>query len=218
MVPRVYTQLREGWISHHASLLVVEAAAENMYRILGDENLTTGIGGYDSWKDPTRPFQPREQFLLQIREAIARKLKQRENQLKRAMLDPGKFCLVWEQIPGPGAFEIRQEQVLENARRAARSGLVCAISITDNPGGNPAIATDILCAEIRKAGIDPLVHIAFRDRNRNQAESLLFQLAALDINNVLILTGDYPSNLGFTGKSKPVLISTRSTGSGSSRK
>ena len=110
MVPRVYTQLREGWISHHVSLLVVEAAAENMYRILGDENLTTGIGGYDSWKNTTRPFQPREQFLLQIREAIARKLKQRENQLKRAMLDPGKFCLVWEQIPGPGAFEIRQEQ------------------------------------------------------------------------------------------------------------
>ena len=29
-------------------------------------------------------------------------------------------------------------------------------------------------------------------------------MAALDINNVLILTGDYPSSLGFTGKSKPV--------------
>ena len=78
------------------------------------------------------------------------------------------------------------------------------VSITDNPGGNPAIATDILCSEIRKLGIEPLVHVAFRDKSRNQAESLLFQLAALDINNVLILTGDYPSNLGFTGKSKPV--------------
>jgi methylenetetrahydrofolate reductase (NADPH) len=99
---------------------------------------------------------------------------------------------------------MRQELVLENAWKAARSGAVCAISITDNPGGNPAIATDILCAEIRKAGIEPLVHIAFRDRSRNQAESLLFQLAALDINNVLILTGDYPSSQGFTGKSKPV--------------
>ena len=120
------------------------------------------------------------------------------------MLNPDRFCLVWEQIPGPGAFEIRQEIVLENARKAARSEKVCAISITDNPGGNPAIATDILCAEIRKTGIEPLVHIAFRDRSRNQAESLLFQLAALDINNVLILTGDYPSSLGFTGKSKPV--------------
>ncbi len=87
---------------------------------------------------------------------------------------------------------------------SSTSRMICAISVTDNPGGNPAIATDILCAEIRKAGIEPLVHIAFRDRSRNQAESLLFQLAALGINNVLILSGDYPSSLGFTGKSKPV--------------
>ena len=48
------------------------------------------------------------------------------------------------------------------------------------------------------------MHIAMRDKSRNQAESLLFQLTALDIHNVLMLTGDYPSNLGFTGKSKPV--------------
>jgi len=205
MVPRVYTQLREGWISHHSSLLVVEAkTAENSYRIVGDESPIVGISGYELWKDSAAPFQPLKQFLPHMKEAIARKLKEKENHLKRAMLDPDKFCLIWEQIPGPGAFEIRQELVLENARKAAGSGLVCAISITDNPGGNPAIATDILCAEIKKAGIDPLVHIAFRDRNRNQAESLLFQLAALDINNVLILTGDYPSNLGFMGKSKPV--------------
>jgi len=108
---------------------------------------------------------------------------------RNAMQDPDDFCLVWEQIPGPGAFEMRQEIVLENARKAAESRKACAISITDNPGGNPAIATDILCAEIRKSGIEPLVHVAFRDRSRNQAESLLYQLAALGIHNVLILTG-----------------------------
>src|SRR5690606_9152781 len=136
--------------------------------------------------------------------ALAEKLAARGNPFRRAMTDPDKFCLVWEQIPGPGAFETRQELVLENARQAAASGKVCAVSITDNPGGNPAIATDILCAEIRKSGVEPLVHIAMRDRSRNQAESLLFQLAALAVHNVLVLTGDYPSNLGFMGKSKPV--------------
>jgi methylenetetrahydrofolate reductase (NADPH) len=112
--------------------------------------------------------------------------------------------LIWEQIPGLGAFELRQENVLENARKAAQGGKVCAVSITDNPGGNPAIATDVLCAEILKLGVEPIVHIAFRDRNRNQCESLLYQLAALGINNLLVLTGDYPSNRGFTGTSKPV--------------
>jgi methylenetetrahydrofolate reductase (NADPH) len=204
-VLRLYGELREGWISHHASLLIVELNhADNSHRILGDENLAMSIGNYGLCKGSIGEFQPLEYLVPRLREAIARKLSQRENRLKNSMLDPDRFCLVWEQIPGPGAFEMRQEVVLENARKAARSGMVCAISITDNPGGNPAIATDILCAEIKKSGIDPLVHIAFRDRSRNQAESLLFQLAALDINNVLILTGDYPSSLGFTGKSKPV--------------
>jgi methylenetetrahydrofolate reductase (NADPH) len=163
-----------------------------------------GVGDFTFLAGTAGTFLAAENLLPELSKTIARKLSERENRLKRAMLNPDKFCLVWEQIPGPGAFETRQETVLENARKAARSEKVCAISITDNPGGNPAIATDILCAEIRKTGIEPLVHIAFRDRSRNQAESLLFQLAALDINNVLILTGDYPSSLGFTGKSKPV--------------
>jgi methylenetetrahydrofolate reductase (NADPH) len=204
-VSKLYRDLRDGWISHHASMLVVELNLHNnTYRILSDENLMMGIGEYAFLTGAASPFLPSDDLLPRLKETIARKLKARENKLKNAMLDPSGLCLIWEQIPGPGAFEMRQELVLENARKAARDGAVCAISITDNPGGNPAIATDILCAEIRKAGIDPLVHIAFRDRSRNQAESLLFQLAALDINNVLILTGDYPSNLGFTGKSKPV--------------
>jgi methylenetetrahydrofolate reductase (NADPH) len=163
-----------------------------------------GIGEYAFVTGSASPFLPVEDLLPRLKEVIAKKMKARGNQFKNSMQDPEKFCLVWEQIPGPGAFEMRQEIVLENARKAARSGKVCAISITDNPGGNPAIATDILCAEIKKAGIEPLVHIAFRDKSRNQAESLLFQLAALDIHNILILTGDYPSTMGFKGKSKPV--------------
>jgi methylenetetrahydrofolate reductase (NADPH) len=204
-VSKLYTDLREGWISHHASLLVIEFnTAENTHRILSDENLEMRIGDHAFLKGTAGAFLPAERLLPGLQEILAKKLRQRENKFKNSMLNPDRFCLVWEQIPGPGAFELRQELVLENARKAARSRMVCAISITDNPGGNPAIATDILCAEIRKSGIEPLVHIAFRDRSRNQAESLLFQLAALDINNVLILTGDYPSSLGFKGRSKPV--------------
>ena len=201
----LYRKLRDGWISHHASLLIVETNdSENTFRILGEENLTMSIGEYAFWSGPATPFLPAEHFLPRLTEAIARNLKARENRFKNAMLSPDTFCLVWEQIPGPGAFEMRQETVIENARKAAHSGKVCAISITDNPGGNPAIATDVLCAEILKVCIEPLVHIAMRDKSRNQAESLLFQLTALDIHNVLMLTGDYPSNLGFKGKSKPV--------------
>jgi methylenetetrahydrofolate reductase (NADPH) len=201
----LYRELRDGWISHHASVLIVELnESGNAFRILSDENLSMSIGENTFSPGSASSFLPAGDFIYKLNEVIAQKLKARENRFKNSMLNPERFCLVWEQIPGPGAFEMRQELVMENARKAARSGKVCAISITDNPGGNPAIATDILCAEILKAGIEPVVHIAMRDKSRNQAESLLFQLTALDINNVLMLTGDYPSDLGFLGKSKPV--------------
>jgi methylenetetrahydrofolate reductase (NADPH) len=203
-VSQLYRDLKEGWISHHASMLIIELKTrENTFRILSDETRIMETGAYASMGSAGL-FQPMQNLLPRLKEIIDQNLKDRENHFRKSMMDPDRFCVVWEQIPGPGAFEMRQEITLENARKAARSGKICAISITDNPGGNPAIATDILCAEIRKSGIEPLVHIAFRDRSRNQAESLLFQLAALDIHNVLILTGDYPSNAGFSGTSKPV--------------
>jgi methylenetetrahydrofolate reductase (NADPH) len=204
-VSKVYRDLREGWISHHASIFVVEIDRyKNTHRILSDENLRMELGAYAFREGVDCPPLPIDTLVPLLKAAITESLESRENHFKNAMLDPKDFCLVWEQIPGPGAFEMRQEMVLENARKAAASRKACAISITDNPGGNPAIATDILCAEIRKSGIEPLVHIAMRDRSRNQAESMLFQLAALAIHNVLLLSGDYPSDLGFTGKSKPV--------------
>jgi methylenetetrahydrofolate reductase (NADPH) len=200
-----YRELREGWISRHSTLIWVEAdASGRTYRILGDENLNSGIGNKFFQIGKTSPSLSGESLAGELKEIITQKLGKRENGLRASILDSGCFCLTWEQIPGLGAFEIRQELVLENARKAAEGGKVCAISIVDNPGGNPAIATEILCSEIHKLGIEPMVHLAFRDRNRNQVESLLYQLAALDINNLLILTGDYPSNIGFEGTARPV--------------
>jgi methylenetetrahydrofolate reductase (NADPH) len=202
---RFYQQLREGWISRHASLIMVELDRDvDTCRILSDEDLKVGIGEYTFLAGETNSLFSAEYFLGRLRELILKKMEQRENKLKRSILDSQSFCITWEQIPGPGAFEARQELVLENARLAAAGGKICAISIVDNPGGNPAIATEILCSEIRRFGIDPMVHLAFRDRNRNQIESLLYQLAALDINNLLVLSGDYPSTTGFAGTSKPV--------------
>ncbi len=195
-VEKFYHQLKTGWISQHSALLVVEH----------DEHGTDGSGRQEiAFERSDRIIaKSTEEILAGLKEVIEKKLEATANKFMAEILNPANFCLVWEQIPGLGAFESRQEQVIENARKAASGGKVCAISITDNPGGNPAIATDVLCAEIRKLGIDPIVHVAFRDRSRNQAESLLYQLAALEINNLLVLTGDYPSNLGFQGKSKPV--------------
>lgn len=192
-------ELREGWISRHSSLLVIEENdRDHLYRILENE------AGEASGASIPPPFLSADAFLPVLKEKVQEILDDRSNALKDSILDPEDFCVTWEQIPGLGAFEIRQELVLENARKAAKGGKICAISIVDNPGGNPAIATEILCSEIHRIGIEPMVHLAFRDKSRNQVESLLYQLAALDINNLLILTGDYPSNAGFQGMSRPV--------------
>ena len=201
----LYRKLREGWISRHSSLLMIrKEAVGDSYRILDEDNREERIGETVILKGDDSPPVPFNSLLPVLKEKIRSVLKDRTNALKTSILDPGGFCVTWEQIPGLGAFEIRQELVLENARKAAGGGKICAISIVDNPGGNPAIATEILCSEIRRLGIEPMVHLAFRDRSRNQVESLLYQLAALDINNLLILTGDYPSGIGFQGTSRPV--------------
>ena len=70
---------------------------------------------------------------------------------------------------------MQQETVFDNVAKAAEMGRIHAISVTDNPGGNPAISTEMLCAEIKKVGTEPLVHLACRDKNRSQIESMLYR-------------------------------------------
>ncbi|MBM4339098.1 MAG: methylenetetrahydrofolate reductase [Deltaproteobacteria bacterium] len=141
---------------------------------------------------------------LKLLERIDTQIEERANPLKEAILNPKVFCVTWEQIPGRGAFEMQQEHVFENIRMAAGLGKIHAISVTDNPGGNPAISTEMLCAEVKRVGTEPLVHLACRDKNRSQIESMLYGLAASGVRNILALTGDYPSAEGFEGKPKPV--------------
>ena len=125
------------------------------------------------------------------------------NLFKDALLDKDTFCVTWEQIPGRGAVKGRLE-VIANAAKAASEGLVKAISVTDNPSGNPAYAAAMLGAEIKKLGIEPLVHFALRDKNRNEVESLLYGLAGAGVRNLLVMSGDYPSTAAFGGLAQPV--------------
>jgi methylenetetrahydrofolate reductase (NADPH) len=93
---------------------------------------------------------------------------------------------------------------MDNVAKAADSGIIQGISVTDNPGGNPAISTEMLCAEIKRLGVEPMVHLACRDKNRTQMESMLYGLAAAGVRSLLVLTGDYPANTAFNGRPKPV--------------
>ncbi len=122
---------------------------------------------------------------------------------RKALLDPNTFCVNWELIPGRGSRERQQEEVMRFAEAAARSKKIHGIGLTDNPGGGPAISAEFMAAEIVKLGIEPLVHFACRDKNRTELESMLYALSRCEADNLLILSGDYPTDGGF-GVARPV--------------
>ncbi len=203
---KLHTKLRAGWITKHIPLVVIDVSLPGQL--------------HKTWtNEEAMQMEAEDYFSISIKEGedmcphlasfgllktIDAKLRRKSNLLKEAILDPDIFCITWEQIPGRGAFEIQQENVIDNVAIAAAGGIVHAVSVTDNPGGNPALSTEMLCAQIKKAEMEPLVHLACRDKNRNEIESMLYGLAAEGVRNILILSGDYPSPDAFEGMPKPV--------------
>ncbi len=117
--------------------------------------------------------------------------------------DPNKFAVSWELVPGRGACERSQDLVLATAKQIALGGKVHALTIADNPGGTSALSAAMLGAEIKRLGLEPLVHLTCKDKNRNELESVLYGLERAGVNNLLVMTGDYPK-AGPMGSPKPV--------------
>ena len=127
----------------------------------------------------------------------------RENRFKEALLNPAEFPVTWELVPGRGAKEAAQEKALALASQAAAGNKILALTLTDNPGGTPAMSADFMGCEILKLGIEPLVHFTCKDKNRNQSESQLYALDRAGVRNLLVMSGDYPVS-GFQGRPAPV--------------
>jgi len=96
------------------------------------------------------------------------------------------FVLSFELVPGTSSRGRSVDRLLHFARQARDEGLLDSLSITDNPGGNPALSPDVLGREIKQLGIDPIVHFACRDWNRYGAFSRALQLNRLSIENILV--------------------------------
>lgn len=122
---------------------------------------------------------------------------------REALHDPNRLSITWEIIPGRGALEDSQENVLRQAEAAAKGGKVNAVTITDNPGGKPALLASSVAVEVTRMGIESLIHFTCKDRSRNVMQSELYALERSGLNNLLVMTGDYPTE-GYTGRSKPV--------------
>ncbi|MDR0346941.1 MAG: methylenetetrahydrofolate reductase C-terminal domain-containing protein [Coriobacteriales bacterium] len=124
------------------------------------------------------------------------------NSLKDAF-EKGEFVVTLELTPGRGAREATRVKALEEAEQIYRTGRVHAVSITDNPGGHPAMLADTIAEECHAKGITPIAHFTCKDRNRNQIMSQLYALERRGVENLLAVTGDYICS-GWQGRSRPV--------------
>jgi methylenetetrahydrofolate reductase (NADPH) len=123
--------------------------------------------------------------------------------LKDALLN-GEFVITCEFVPGRGKEGASLDAALLFAQGAVGTlPKVHAVSLTDNPGGNTAMIPDALAPEILRTGMDVLVHFSCRDMNRNAMESRLMALARAGANNLLVISGDYPSG-GYEGNAASV--------------
>ena len=81
----------------------------------------------------------------------------------------------------------------EVIRRKAQffKSVVDAVNITDNQTAMPRLSSIAAAKILLDEGIEPIMQITCRDRNRLAMQSDLLGAAALGIHNVLCLTGDY---------------------------
>jgi len=126
------------------------------------------------------------------------------SRFKEKVLGRREFILTCEFVPGRGHKSRSIEEVIEFGKKVVSFDLpIHAVSITDNPGGNPAITPDVLGMELHRMGLEPLIHFACTDCNRNMIESRAYALARDGIENLLVVSGDYPTG-GYKGMAKPV--------------
>ncbi|MDJ0621568.1 MAG: methylenetetrahydrofolate reductase C-terminal domain-containing protein [Desulfocapsaceae bacterium] len=116
---------------------------------------------------------------------------------------PDNFVVTLELVPGREVSGQKLDKIKGIAKESFEDGRITAVSITDNPGGNPALSPDALGYEMQNYGLDVIVHFTCRDTNRVGMESRALQLAHMGMKNILALTGDY-SGLGYGGRGTPV--------------
>jgi methylenetetrahydrofolate reductase (NADPH) len=123
---------------------------------------------------------------------------------REKVIEGKEFIITCEFVPGRGSKGPAIDEIIKFGEKAISSGLpIHALSLTDNPGGNPAISPDFIAEELKSIGMESLVHVSCAGINRNTIESRVSGLARKGLENVLVVTGDYPDG-GFHGKAKPV--------------
>ena len=116
----------------------------------------------------------------------------------RAALESGTFTLTAEIGPPRGADPAAIARKVEPLR-----DWVTAVNITDNQGASVRLSSWAGSLAAMAAGVEPIMQLTCRDRNRIALQSDLLGAAAMGIPNILVMTGDHPK-FGDHADAKPV--------------
>jgi methylenetetrahydrofolate reductase (NADH) len=105
-------------------------------------------------------------------------------------LASGKFVVTAEMSPPPPVSTDAAEWV---TRAQALKGLATAVNVTDGAGAKAHLSSLVAAHFLKESGIEPILQMTCRDRNRLALEADLLGAMALGIRNILVLTGDQPS-------------------------
>ena len=89
------------------------------------------------------------------------------------------------------------------AKAAPLKGLADAVNVTDGAGARAHMGAVAAASILLQAGIEPILQLTCRDRNRIALQGELMAAAALGIRNLLLLKGDDPKQ-GDQPDAKPV--------------
>ena len=73
-------------------------------------------------------------------------------------------------------------------------GVADAVNVTDSPGAKAHMSSLTAAIILVQNGIDPILQLTVRDRNRLALQGDLIGASALGVNNILCLKGDDPKN------------------------
>ena len=119
----------------------------------------------------------------------------------RSALEKREFICTAELVLGRDHNVTEAEAFVKEA--AQQTDGIKVISLTDLPGGNPALPPEAFVSYVLEHGLTPIAHLTGKDGNRSFLEARLHELARLGVENILALTGDAQKE-GFGGRSKPV--------------
>jgi methylenetetrahydrofolate reductase (NADPH) len=119
------------------------------------------------------------------------------SELARRLAD-GQFTITAELVP-----PVSTDPADLLVRALPLRGLATAVNITDGAGAKAHLSSLVAAHILRQNGIEPIMQMTCRDRNRLALQNDLLGALALGVRNVLIISGDDPRT-GDQPSTKPV--------------